>query len=185
MIPLAKINSTAQWRYPAIAKTTGMQKAKRAAAYVMIAFAIVSMLFAVRDIGGSAFAGREEGAPTALAGEPDGYYVVLFRGSSYCPTCDLMEKLSKELLYGPTSPFARDVKEGKLSFMVVNFEKPGNEHYLFDYDLYTTTIVLIEQRDGEQARWKNLQESWEHAEKTGDFKEYLAGKIRDFEREGR
>ena len=151
----------------------------------MIAFAVVSIFFAIRDIGGDAFANKAGGEPSAMQGEPDGLYVVLFRGSSYCPTCDLMEKLSKELLHTPGSPFARSVADGKISFKIVNFEKPGNEHYLFDYDLYTTTIVLIEQKDGRQARWTNLQESWEHAEKTGDFKEYLADEIRAFERGGR
>lgn len=149
----------------------------------MIAFAVVSALFALRDIGrGGVLAGRGDGSSAALWGEPDALYVVLFRGSSFCPTCDLMEKLSKELLDAPDSSFAQDVAAGKVAFRVVNYEKPGNEHFLFDYDLYTTTIVLIERRDGREARWVNLHESWEHAEKTGDFKEYLTGAIRAFER---
>lgn len=93
-----------------------------------------------------------------------------------------MEKLSKELLNEPGSPFESEVEAGSVAFRVVNFEKPGNEHFLFDYDLYTTTIVLIERKGGDQARWVNLQESWKHAEKKGDFKEYLTSAIRAFER---
>jgi len=84
-----------------------------------------------------------------------------------------MEKLSRELL---------ETRGDEVAFRVVNFEKPGNEHYLFDYDLYTTTIVLIEQKDGVQTRWKNLQDSWKHAEETGDFKEYLTDEIAAFAR---
>lgn len=152
---------------------------KRAAAYILIAFAVTSLFVAVRDIG-RAFTANASDSPAALSGEPDGNYVVLFRGSSFCPTCDQMQKLSEDLLSAPGSSFASDVADGKLSFRVINFEKPGNEHFLFDYDLYTTTIVLIEQRDGRQTRWKNLHESWEYAEENDGFKEYLANEIRAF-----
>lgn len=156
-------------------------KIKQTAAYILIAFSLISLIVAARDIG-RAFAAKAPDSPSAVSGEPDGNYAVLFRGSSFCPTCDLMEKLSKELLRDPGSSFARGAADGGISFKAVNFEKPGNEHYLFDYDLYTTTIVLIEQREGKQVRWKNLQESWKHAEESGDFKEYLANEIHAFTR---
>lgn len=152
-----------------------MKKIKKIAALAMIAFAIVSIGVAVRDVSRARYA-----ASDALEGPGarDGYYVVLFRGSAFCPTCDIMEAATEKLM-------ASDNNLRDFTFRVVNFELPGNEHYLFDYDLYTTTIVLIEQRDGLTARWKNLYDSWEKAEKTNDFDTYLAAEIALFRGKGR
>lgn len=143
---------------------------KKFVAIALMTFAFISLAVAVRDIlrGGDGV--------SALSGEPDGVYTVLFRGSSYCPTCDTMEELARELLASYT-----DRDGARVPFLVVNYEKPENEHYLFDYDLYTTTVVLIEQRNGREERWKNLQDSWEYAEKKGGFKEYLARELADFQ----
>jgi hypothetical protein len=155
-----------------------MKKIKKFAALAMIAFALVSLGIAARDVARAKYSAASAAGTPKGPGDRDGYYAVLFRGSSFCPTCDIMEEQTNRLMAGDSS--ARDY-----TFKVVNFELPGNEHYLFDYDLYTTTIVLIEQRGDLSVRWKNLQDSWEKAEKTNDFGAYLAAEMDNFRGEGR
>lgn len=151
-----------------------MKNIKKISAIAAIVFAVFSLGIAIRDISRASYSSSEmlDGP-----GEHDGYYVVLFRGSSYCPTCDIMQDLTTKLM--DKEPAMKDV-----DFKVINFELPGNEHYLFDYDLYTTSIVLIEQRDGLTARWKNLYDSWEKAEKSDDYDGYIVSEVKKFRSEG-
>lgn len=130
----------------------------------MIVFAIVSLGVSIR----TSLTQRDSDAIGR-----DGLYAVLFRGGSYCPTCDIMQDLSSAM-------FARGELTGGYEFETVNFEAPGNEHYIFDYDIYTTTIVLIERRDGVSVRWRNLEESWEWAETGESFEERLADAMARF-----
>lgn len=123
-------------------------------------------------------------SPQNGPGTIDGYYVILFRGSSYCPTCDVMERLTSELLTSSDSPFPQDGRTKKIFFKVINFEIPGNEHYILDYDLYTTTVVLIEQKNGAAKRWKNLQDSWKLSEEKTRYERYLTDEIQKFLKEG-
>ena len=150
---------------------------KRLLAYSAIIFAVVSLAVAALDI-----ASYKSGSITELegVGDKDGCYVVLFRGSSYCPTCDVMERLTRGLFESDDSVIADDVHRGELFYKMINFEVAGNEHYLTDYDLYTTTIVLIEQRSGRVKRWKNLQDSWKKSENDGEYIKYLTDEIKSF-----
>ena len=126
-------------------------------------------------------AGGPGGTELSGPGDKDGYYVVLFRGSSYCPTCDVMERLTAGMFASHDSGIADDVKRGALFYKTINFETAGNEHYLMDYDLYTTTIVLIEQSGGMVKRWKNLQDSWEKSEDEQAYIKYLTDEIKKFQ----
>lgn len=152
-----------------------MRKIKKWTAYAAIIFAIASLGVAVRDVSKASY--RSSESPEG-PGETDGYYAVLFRDSSFCPTCDAMEELTGKLMND--EPAMKDV-----GFKVINFELPGNQHYLFDYDLYTTTIVLIEQRDGLSVRWKNLHDSLEKAEKSDGYYDYIVLEIEKFKTEGK
>lgn len=144
---------------------------------------MASLFVAGYDISGSD-AGKSGNAGLKGPGDRDGYYVVLFRGSSFCPTCDVMERLTGELFASTDSEIAEDVSSGALFYKTINFELAGNEHYLMDYDLYTTTIVLIEQRSGSVKRWKNLQESWKESENEKGYIKYLSGEIKKFQEGG-
>lgn len=159
-----------------------INKIKKVLAYATIAFAAVSLLVAGYDIS----AGRmgEGTAGPEGPGDKDGYYVVLFRGSSYCPTCDVMERLTSGMFASHDSGIADDVRQGTLFFKTINFEIAGNEHYLTDYDLYTTTIVLIEQRDGRVKRWENLRDSWKKSENEQVYIKYLTDEIKKFQSGG-
>lgn len=153
------------------------RKAKKFLALAMMAFALVSAAVAARDVFRAGAVKGGEPGELAGPGSSDGIYAVVFRGGELCPTCDKMEAAAREL-------FAERASLADVTLSVIDYELPGNEHYLSDYDLYTTTVVLIEQRGGLVARWRNLDDSWVRVEETGDFAPYLEAEIARFRAEG-
>ena len=72
----------------------------------------------------------------------------------------------------------------RIQWQAIDYQAPGNEHFLTDYQLLTGGVVLVEFRDGRPKRWKALPETWNM---TGDRKalaQYLEDAIRAFQKGG-
>lgn len=104
----------------------------------------------------AAGAASSERSSTSASGK-DRVIVYCFHGKTRCPTCDLIENLTHDVV---KSRFAEQLKDGSVEWRVVDFDSPGNEHFAKDYDLVATSVVVVQMRDGAQKSWKNLQEVW-------------------------
>jgi hypothetical protein len=120
--------------------------------------------------------GPETDKATAESGEHRviAYY---FHTAARCPTCIRIESYTKATI---ETLFADRIEAGTLSFLSVNLEEPGNEHYIGDYHLTTKSVVLSEYRGGEQVRWKNLDRVWEFAGDRDRFVKYIESETRGF-----
>lgn len=155
---------------------------KRCLGYFFLAFALVSLAVAVGDLSASSHPVTTTREASQDIKEQHHTAVILFRGSGFCPTCDIMERLTLQLLNEALSP---DYTSGAVTFSKINLEEPANEHFFFDYDLVTTSIVLSRREQGRESRWKNLAEGWRLAEESPDaFKKYIADEVRQFETDG-
>jgi len=63
--------------------------------------------------------------------------VYYFHGTARCPTCRKFESLTDEAIKGH---FSEALGRGTLEWRVVNIERPGNEHFVDDYQLYTCLL---------------------------------------------
>ncbi|MBN2190584.1 MAG: hypothetical protein JW728_05155 [Candidatus Aureabacteria bacterium] len=105
-----------------------------------------------------------------------------FHGSYRCPTCNNMEKYSREAI---ETNFKDALSSGKLEFSPVNVEERGNEHFAEDYKLYTKALILSSVMDGREIRYKNLDKIWQLARNKQKFIDYVTDEVNEFMKEER
>ncbi|MFP4481810.1 MAG: nitrophenyl compound nitroreductase subunit ArsF family protein [Thermovirgaceae bacterium] len=103
--------------------------------------------------------------------------VNFFYGSAECPTCDIIKEEAFEVI---DTLEEGDIKGPvpAITWSEMNVEEPGNEQYILDYGLYTTTIVLADRRNPE--RWKRLDEVWDLASDRNRLFDFLRREILEF-----
>jgi hypothetical protein len=103
--------------------------------------------------------------------------VYYFYSTARCATCRKFEAFSNEALH---ESFEEALNDGRLQWRMVNVEKPGNEHFVTDYKLYSKSIVIVKMQDGKQVEWKNLQKIWELVRDKKVFIKYVQDEIRNY-----
>ena len=104
-----------------------------------------------------------------------------FHGNKRCSTCRKLEAYSEEAI---TGGFAPELESGELEWRVVNTDDKANAHFVTDFELVTKSVVLVEYRDGEVVRWKNLKLVWQLVGDEDGFVRYVRDETRDFLAEG-
>ena len=74
-----------------------------------------------------------------------------------CPSCNKLEGYARQ---ATEEGFADAIEAGRLEWRSIDIDEPGNKHFVKDFRLYTKAVVLVEIRDGEIVRWKNLEDVW-------------------------
>jgi hypothetical protein len=100
-----------------------------------------------------------------------------FYGNARCVTCVNIEKYAKEAV---EQYFAEELQNGKLGFKSLNVETTENRHYIQDYQLYSSSLVLASHEDNEQIKWKNLHDVWTHVRNKEKFFQYVKEEIEQF-----
>lgn len=120
--------------------------------------------------------GSEADRPSAENGEHHviAYY---FHTTARCPTCIKIESYTKATI---ETVFADQLEAGTLRFHSLNVEEQENRHFVDDYRLTTKSVVIVDYRDGEQARWKNLDHVWEYVRNRDQFVKYIEDETRDY-----
>lgn len=67
--------------------------------------------------------------------------------------------------------------DGKLKFISINVDEPGNEHYWDDYKLESKSLVIALFRNGKQVKWDNLKDVWLLLEDETGFHQYVKSNI--------
>jgi hypothetical protein len=117
-------------------------------------------------------------APAGAVQSVDGRVVVYyFHGRIRCVSCNKIEALAKKTI-GET--FAAPLKEGRLAQVVVDVDKPGNEHFVKDYALAGSAVVLVDGRPGAGGRWKNLPDVWTLLDDEAAFSKYVREHVAAF-----
>lgn len=108
---------------------------------------------------------------TAPAKEPtiaDARVIAYYFHTTYrCVSCRNIEKYTREAI---ESGFSDDLESGHLVWRVINVEEKGNEHFVKDYQLFTKSVVLVDERTGE---WKNLPKVWQLLGDPNKFIRYI------------
>ncbi len=100
-----------------------------------------------------------------------------FHTNYRCTTCRTIEAYSEEAIRGA---FADDLAAGRLRWRAVNVEQLENKHFIQDFQLVTKSLVLVEERDGDVVRFKNLDRVWQLVRDKQRFLDYVHSETRDF-----
>lgn len=107
----------------------------------------------------------------------DRLLVYFLRGKVRCTACDQIEAGLRKTL---ASDFADEVRSGRIEFLQVDYSLTGHEHFVEEFQLVATSVVLVELRDGQSKRWKNLADVWTMADRPEAVCQYLQEEIRSF-----
>ena len=128
-----------------------------------------------------AAAGAPDAAPESRhqdavrGGEADreiiAYY---FHRTIRCPTCLSIESQARDAI---RAGFPQEIAAGRLKWLAVDVEEPGNEHFEKDFALEASSLVIVEQREGKNIRWKNLERVWELYEDSDAFRDYVQKEV--------
>jgi hypothetical protein len=98
--------------------------------------------------------------------------VVLYylHGARRCNTCRSIESYAKGVV---NSRFADAVEAGTLTWKVVNYDTPENQHFVDDFGLYTSSLVIVEMEQGKTVSFEVLQEAWSLVRDKTKFQQYV------------
>jgi hypothetical protein len=93
-----------------------------------------------------------------------------FHRTQRCTTCLTMEAYAEDALReGLPDAF----ESGELEWHAINVEEPKHEHFVKEYDLYASALVMAEMEGGEVKRSKNLERIWDLVGDESKFKVYV------------
>jgi hypothetical protein len=93
-----------------------------------------------------------------------------FHRTQRCRTCLAIEAYAEEAL---KDAFPETLKTGELEWRTANLDDPANEHFVADYELTASALVLVNTQNGEQKGWRNLERVWELVGDELKFKAYV------------
>jgi thiol-disulfide isomerase/thioredoxin len=142
---------------------------------LFVAAAIVTLI-AKRPVGSPPEGGAADLA--AATGDiqqlRDGVIVYHFHGNMRCPTCNTIEAHSKEAV---EMFFADELNSSRVEFQVVNYDESRNERFMRDYNIGFQSLVLVDIKDGEEVRFKDLSAIWELVGDKDAFFQYVQTEI--------
>ncbi len=128
---------------------------KRALTGLLLAFVAVSLaVLAAQEL-------RPATAPGSAPPDrttPAKVVVTYFHPTKRCANCRRIESVARKTL---EAEFPAELGDGRMEWRVLNYEDPGNAHFVDDYKIATSTLVAAEFRNGTPGRWKNFEGLWE------------------------
>ena len=115
--------------------------------------------------------------PSAVTPDANADIVYYFMTSQRCPSCMKIEAYTKEAV---ARTFADALKKGGVVWRMVNVDRPENNHFVKDYQLYTKSVVLVRIRGGKQTGWKNLDKIWTLLSDKAAFQSYVVKEMKAF-----
>ncbi|MGM0454230.1 MAG: nitrophenyl compound nitroreductase subunit ArsF family protein [Thermodesulfobacteriota bacterium] len=141
---------------------------------------VIAFSLAVFAILGGWPAGSGPSAAPAVAAETNEnpqFIAYYFYTSKRCKSCYRLEEWAETTI---KDHFQQEIENGRLDWRTVNVDKPENKHFTKDFNLYTKSVVIVEQSDGETVRWKNLEKVWQLLRDKGKYTDYVSDEIRTF-----
>lgn len=130
-----------------------MKRSLIACAALVFALAIPATLLAWAD----SPAAKPSTAPAAQKSDTT-TVVYYMHGSKRCKTCMKIEALTEASV---REAFAPALLSGEIAWRVVNFEEPAHRHFLEDFELTGSSVVLAElDAAGKLTRHEVLPEVW-------------------------
>jgi hypothetical protein len=116
---------------------------------------------------GAALAAPAAPATPAAAHTVVAYYL---HGAQRCRTCLHIQGSAEKVV---RASFAEDVAAGRLAWRTADYDKPENEHFVKDFQLVSSSLVLVELDGDTVVRFKVLDKTWQYARDQAEFEAYV------------
>lgn len=168
-------------------------KSKRIVTVVLLVFVGVTVAYLVVQESSSMSAVQGQSRQTEVAGPVSGapgdrkptinepnqqaghkliaYY---FHRTQRCKTCLTIEAYTDDVL---KDAFPEALRTAELVFRTVDLDEPANEHFVADYELAASALVLVDYHNSQQTQWRNLQRVWELVGDELKFKAYVESEV--------
>lgn len=98
-----------------------------------------------------------------------------FHPTARCVTCRNIEAYSLEAIN------EWEKKNGKkVIWQELNIEDSVNEHYVSEYNLEFSSLVIARYTEGRKDKWKNLEDTWKLVNDKESFKKYVTFELNQF-----
>ena len=116
---------------------------------------------------------------TARAGDTpkDRVVVMYFHRTQRCPTCLRMGSYTEEAV---TGGFAREIKDGSVSFHYIDFQDQRNAAFTQAYGVAGPTLIVARASGDQVAEYKNLKDIWTKSRDKDAFVEYVQSNVRSY-----
>lgn len=104
----------------------------------------------------------------------DGVTVINFHGTERCPTCLHIGALSRSVV---AEEFSAEVGDGRLAWVTIDYDEPGNAHFMQDYDLVSSNVVVVRHAAGRELGWSRLDEVWSLNHDEPAFRAYVQAAV--------
>jgi hypothetical protein len=156
-----------------------MMITKRSHSPILLALAVVVLLAGAIVV--PAAGQPDDGAQAVAAADESGtdapIVVYYFHGKQRCKKCRTIEAYAEEAV---RTSFAEELETGALAWKAVNFDESANEHFLYDFELPGSSLVVVEMEKGEPGRFQVLQEVWTLVGDKDGFFEYVRQAVGEF-----
>lgn len=146
---------------------------------VLLGFVAVSIGYLVFDGLRAPESPAPVGAPSTAPATQPAHQVVAyyFHGTHRCTTCLTIERLAAETLH---EQFAGALASGTLVWQAVNMEEAAHEHFAQEYQLVTSSLVLVDRLGDRQRAWQLVSEVWDLVDDEPAFKKLVAERVRAY-----
>lgn len=156
---------------------------------VLLLFVAACLFYFVRDLASHNPAQAEPGAgeadtasaPNALDAElfPDNTRVIayFFHGHHQCPSCRHLEAVSESAI---SDGFPAAMRSGAIQWRAVDVEDEGNRHFVSDYQIYWSSLILVKVTAGKPVAYKNLEQAWQIQQNDKALRSYVQKEVRAY-----
>jgi len=103
-----------------------------------------------------------------------------FHGTQRCATCLSIEKQSKAAL---DTVYSDKTSAMKIQFVAINTQEKENQHFVNDYHLDGSSLILTVRKNQKEVKWKNLQDVWLFTNDSSKFYDYVKSETMQFLKE--
>jgi pyrroloquinoline quinone (PQQ) biosynthesis protein C len=82
--------------------------------------------------------------------------------------------------YAIQDDFLEELKNGQIEWRAVNMQLPENQHFVKDFQLRMSSLIIVRFKDGKQVEWRNLEKIWDHVGDMNDFVKYVQSNVKAF-----
>ena len=112
----------------------------------------------------------------ARGSSPDDKVVAYyFHNTIRCATCLRIESYSKHSI---EAGFRPELNSGRVEFHAVNMQLPENKHFVKEFHLSASSLILVHIKNGKQVHWRNLDAVWELVGDLSHFMKYVQFEVK-------
>ncbi len=148
-----------------------MEKAKKILTNSLIAFALISIGFAL----GKHSVKPELQTNSLLNGNGHQVAVYYLHSTFRCVTCNTIEKLTRDLL---DNSYSQQLADGKIQWIEDDFQE--NETLAKQFEVVASCVVVADVKDGIVLDFKRLDDVWTKMKDPDAFNQYISEAIEGY-----